>query len=185
MAYYVRRIARAKWTLLDKSSDEVIENYRADAIANDMRTFDNTLSFWRAESMDPEDFEPVIVINSLLGDNIKKLDLLCIPEESLLGFDLVQVDGNTIVYEYKGLHYNLVSLTIKRLIDFARDIVLNELCLVDSHPEYIWRVTENQQYELIENWLLTGKISFDDLKKTQKENIIKYREKKAQFGKSF
>lgn len=180
MAYYVRKIARAKWTLLDSTSDRIIENYRADAIANDMRTSGDTLSFWKADSLEPEDFDPIIIINSLLGDNIKTIDLLCIPEESLSEFDLVQVDGDTVVYEYKGLHYNLVSLTVKRLVAFASDIVLNELASVESHPEYVRRYKEKQQFDLIEDWISTGKISYNDLKETQKEDLVKYRKKKEQ-----
>lgn len=38
MAYYVRKIARAKWALLEHGAENVIENYKADTIANDMKT---------------------------------------------------------------------------------------------------------------------------------------------------
>lgn len=66
MAYYVRKIARAKWALLEQDAENIIENYKADTIANDMKTQGNTLSLWRVESMDKKDIDPVIVINSLL-----------------------------------------------------------------------------------------------------------------------
>lgn len=179
MAYYVRRIARAKWTLLDQNSDHKIDNYRADTIANDMRTSGDTLSFWKADSLEAESFAPIIVINSLSGDNIKTIDLLCIPEELLAEFNMEQADGDTIVYEYKGLHYNLVSLTVKRLVDFARDIVLHILSLADAHPEYVKRYTEKQQLELIDRWLLDGKISLESLKPSQQKAVIRFREKKS------
>lgn len=42
MAYYVRKIARAKWALLEHGAENVIENYKADTIANDMKTQGNT-----------------------------------------------------------------------------------------------------------------------------------------------
>ena len=74
MAYYVRKIARAKWSVLNDGTEEIIENYRADAIANDMRTTNDTLSFWRVDSLSEADLEPVIVINSLLGDTINKIE---------------------------------------------------------------------------------------------------------------
>ena len=86
MAYYVRKIARAKWALLEHGAENVIENYKADTIANDMKTQGNTLSLWRVESMDKKDIDPVIVINSLLGDTISKIDLIFIPEDMITDF---------------------------------------------------------------------------------------------------
>ena len=177
MAFYVRKIARAKWSLIDKSNDNIIENYRADAIANDMRTYDDTLSFWKANSLSNEDLEPIIVINSLLGDNIKKIDLLCIPEELIEGFSLQQMDGDTVVNEYKGLHYNIISLSIKKLVEFAGEVVLKAILLSDDHPEYIQRIPEQLQLKLVNNWIEKGKINFNDLKDSQKNNISKYRGK--------
>lgn len=180
MAYYVRKIARAKWSLLDSSAEKVIDNYRADAIANDMRTTNDTLSFWKAKSFESIDFEPVVIINSLLGDNIKKIDLLCIPEEYLAGFDMKQENGDTIVYEYRHLHYNLSSLTINRLVEFARDIVLQILLSAEENTKYVKRINEKQQLELLDKWVIDGKITFSELKSKQQEAIIRYREKNSQ-----
>lgn len=180
MAYYVRKIARAKWALLDSSAEKVIDNYRADAIANDMRTTNDALSFWKAKSLDSADFEPVVIINSLLGDYIKKIDLLCIPEEYLAGFDMKQEDGDTIVYEYRHLHYNLSSLTIKRLVDFARNIVLQILLSAEANSKYVKRINEKQQLELLDKWLTEEKITISELKSKQQEAIIKHRKKKSQ-----
>ena len=78
MAYYVRKIARAKWSLLDPNSKDIIENYRADTIANDLKTTGNTLSFWKSESLDEDVVEPIVLINSLMGDNIKTIDFIII-----------------------------------------------------------------------------------------------------------
>lgn len=180
MAYYVRKIARAKWSVLDDSTEKDIGNYRADAIANDMRTTNDALSFWKAKSFESADFEPVVIINSLLGDSIKKIDLLCIPEEYLIGFEMKQEDGDTIVQEFRHIHYNLSSLTIKRLVEFARDIVLQILLSTEANPEYVKRITEKQQLELLDKWLTDKKINFSELKIKQQEAIIKYREKKSQ-----
>lgn len=110
MAYYVRKIARAKWALLEQDAENIIENYKADTIANDMKTQGNTLSLWRVESMDKKDIDPVIVINSLLGDTISKIDLIFIPEDMIRDFALKQKDGNTVVSKYCNLHYDIVSL---------------------------------------------------------------------------
>lgn len=179
MAFYVRKIARAKWSLLDSSAEKVIDNYRADAIANDMRTTNNALSFWKTNSLDSVDFEPIVIINSLLGDNIKTIDLLCIPEELLSDFNMIQEDGDTIVYKYRNLHYNLSSLTIKRLVDFSRDVVLRILLSSETNSKYVKRINERQQLELLDKWITEERITLDELKIKQQEAIIRHREKKS------
>lgn len=179
MAYYVRKIARAKWALLDNTAEQMIENYRADTIANDMRTTSDKLSFWKAESLEPDSFNPVIVINSLMGDEIRTIHLICIPEEMLSAYDIVQVDGKTNVYEYRNLHHDLGTFTVKRLVDFARDVVLRVLSLSESHPEYVKLYNVNQQLELIDQWLNSGKIQSEDLKPGQMKAVSNYREKKS------
>lgn len=100
MAYYVRKFARAKWSLLERETEDIIDNYKADTIANDMRTMGNTLSLWKVDSLSDADIEPVIVINSLLGDTISKLELMFIPEQFIENYTLEQDDGNTVVTNY-------------------------------------------------------------------------------------
>lgn len=124
MAYYVRKFARAKWSLLEKGTEDIIDNYKADTIANDMRTYGNTLSLWKVDSLSDADIEPVIVINSLLGDTISSLDLIFIPEQLIENYILEQVDGNTVVANYCNLHYNVTQLTVGEHILFAKDVML-------------------------------------------------------------
>lgn len=171
MAYFVRKIARAKWTVLDSQSSDIIENYKADAIANDMRTTDNSLSFWKADTLEDNDIEPVIVINSLMSDNIKnKIDLLCIPDSEISDYSLENTEGDTIVSDYRKLHYNITSLTIKKLVEFA-DLVKALLDRSNSTPGFVIRVSPQQQKELIVKWIRNGKISYDKLKDGQKTSI--------------
>lgn len=183
MAYYVRKIARAKWSVLNDGAEKIIENYRADAIANDMKTTNNTLSFWRVDSLSEVDLEPVIVINSLLGDTINKIELLCIPEEMLTEFSFEPQDGDTIVVNYKKLHFNLVKMTIKTLLDFAKDVVLTILHNDEKEPKedsaipLIRRIGKPEQLELIIKWLDRDEFSLDDLKEKQREAVIKQRAK--------
>lgn len=105
MAYYVRKFARAKWSLLERETEDIIDNYKADTIANDMRTMGNTLSLWKVDSLSDADIEPVIVINSLLGDTISKLELMFIPEQFIENYTLEQDDGNTVVTNYCKLFF--------------------------------------------------------------------------------
>lgn len=183
MAFYVRKFARAKWNVLEKDSENIIENYNADTIANDMRTQGNTISLWRVESLSDQDIEPVLVINSLLGDTISKIDLLFIPEEMMGEYLLEQEDGDTVVSKYQHLHYNVVKLSVKAHILFAKNIVLKILEDEKTNKEtqgqacLIKRIAEKKQFEMIEKWIAQGDIEFTQLKERQQSAIEKYREK--------
>ena len=74
--------------------------------------------------MDKKDIDPVIVINSLLGDTISKIDLIFIPEDMITDFTLKQKDGNTVVSKYCNLHYDVVSLTVKNTFCLLRMLFL-------------------------------------------------------------
>lgn len=188
MAFYVRKFARAKWNVLEKDSENIIENYNADTIANDMRTQGNTLSLWKVESLSEQDIEPVLVINSLLGDTISKIDLLFIPEEMMSEYSLVQEDGDTVVLNYRHLHYNVVKLSVKTHILFAKNIVLKILADEEANKEtqgqslLIKRLAEKRQFEMIEKWIAQGDIDFTQLKERQQSAIEKYREKANKAG---
>lgn len=179
MAYYVRKITRAKWSVLNNGAEKIIENYRADAVANDMRTTNDTLSFWRVDSLSETDLEPVIVINSLLGDTINKIELLCIPEEMLTDFSFEQQDGDTVVINYKHLHFNMVKMTIKTLLDFAKSVVLSILHDDEKEPRedsfipLIRRIGKPEQLKLIIEWINRDEFSLDDLKEKQRETVTK------------
>lgn len=176
MAYYIRKFSRAKWSLLEPCDDNILENYRADTIANDIRTHGNTLSVWRVDTLSDEDIEPIKLVNSLLGDNISSIQLLCIPEELLENFCIDQEDGDTIVEQYRSLHYNISNLSVKLLIDFARDIVLKIMKVEekgDSEEKLIIQLSGNTQKKLIVEWIKNGKISVEQLKESQYNAISK------------
>ncbi len=181
MAYYVRKFARAKWSLLEKETEDIIDNYKADTIANDMRTTGNTLSLWKVDSLSDTDIEPVIVINSLLGDTISKLDLIFIPEQLIENYTLEQKDGNTVVANYSNLHYNVTQLTVGKHILFAKEIMLKLIALENQsskQPDYqplIRRYQEKKQLEMIEKWIQKGEIDFSQLKEKQQKAITDQR----------
>ena len=152
-----------------------------------MKTQGNTLSLWRVESMDKKDIDPVIVINSLLGDTISKIDLIFIPEDMIRDFALKQKDGNTVVSKYCNLHYDIVSLTVKKHILFAKDVVLKIFALeearsksdtADEQPSLIKRYNEETQFVMVDQWIQSGEININQLKDRQKEALLKWREKK-------
>ena len=186
MAYYVRKIVRAKWKLIDDGAKNVIGNYKADTVANDMRTQANTLSLWRVESLEEKDVIPAVVINSLLGDTISDIDLIFIPEEMMTNFTLKQTDGNTVVINYRDCHRDVVGLTVKSHILFANNVVLKILalenrrksCDVITEPgPLIRKYRERALLPLINEWIDNNEIEFDQLKEKQRDAILQWRAK--------
>lgn len=177
MAYYVRKIARAKWNLLDPASKDIIENYKADTIANDLRTTGNTLSFWKSESLDEDVVEPIVLINSLMGDKIKTIDLLFVPDTMMSSYELSPVDGDTVLEDYCKLHYNLIRLSVRGLLGFANDVVLKMLSSAEKHPELVRRLKERDQLMIICKWIDNGKLSYEKLKDGQKSDITEFKRK--------
>lgn len=185
MAYYVRKVQRSKWCLLNQNAENDICNYKADAIANDLRTFANTLSLWRTEDITDEEIEPVLVINSLLGDNISDIDLIFIPDCALKEFSLKQTEGDTIVAAYRKWHYDVVDLTIGKHLKFAEDVILKLLMkeAVDDEAgrkELIKKLKSRSQCEMICRWIMMDQINPIDLKDRQLKDICTYLSKKRE-----
>ncbi len=182
MAYYVRKIARAKWEI-PKGKDKVVESLRADAIANDLRTTKDTLSFWKAESLEPRDMEPIEVVNSLLGDDFATIKLLCVPEDKFaqlgLKIELNEEDADTVIEDCKQLHYNLISLDVKSLLTFADQIVLHILqdssLSSDEHaPDSLVRCCQKKVLiKQAKRWLDEGRFSCESLAEKGKTKLIK------------
>ena len=180
MAYYVRKIARAKWEI-SEGLDKIVCNLRADAVANDLRTTKNTLSFWKAESLEPQDMEPIEVVTSLLGDKFATIKLLCVPEDDLsqlgLRMELNEKDADTVIADCKRLHYDLVSLDVKSLLTFADQIVLRilqdkTLSADEFAPNALVRCC--QKKDLIrraKQWLDDGKFSCESLAEKGKTEL--------------
>ena len=182
MAYYVRKIARSKWCTLEQDAANTLSNYKADTIANDLKTSSNTLSLWKVESLSIEDTEPIIVVNSLLGDTISKIDLLFIPESCLAQFTLEQSDGNTVVSQCIDRHYNVVSLTVRSHLLFAHSVILPLLAQAaasSGNGNIIRRYSEKAQLVLLEKWIADGRLDFDDLKEKQQNAILTYRQRQV------
>lgn len=133
MAYYVRKISRAKWQENPLSTDETeaiqeIKSVAADAITNCIKTTGNKLSLWKVEEKRDiiEDIIPLIV-----GfERPDTCDVIYISDEifSEEGISLVQSpeDANTPIESFKEFHYNAIVGDYEGLGKFAK-IVLRSL----------------------------------------------------------
>ena len=185
MSYYVRKIARAKWSVLNKGDENIIYNYRADTIANDLHVTENNLSLWKVDTLESDDINPIIIINSLLNkkNSINKIDLLCVPEELVSKYSLSSHAIDTVLTQQDDRHYDIVNLSVRLLMDFATEVVIDILTKADqpanpSIPTLVKTVKKEEQIKLIVDWLDAGKLSFDELGEKQKDEVDKYKNKK-------
>lgn len=179
MAFYIRKIATAKWEIAQRDTGEAtVLRYHADAVANDLRTSNNCLSIWKSASDKDEDLNPLILVNSLMGDNIKTLHLLCIPEEMLSGFSLLQEPGDTVITECVDQHFNLSVESVNGLLSFANHVVLDILAKERAAGEgqcpLILHVFRDNQMKLITQWIVEKKLKLNALKPQQLDDLDKY-----------
>lgn len=178
MAYYIRKIAKSKWTsnLDDKES---ILGYRADAIANDLRTSSDTLSLWKVDSLTSENFRSIIAVNGTLSakEEITRMYLLCIPDNMLIGYSIEQEDGASRLSDYNRMHYNIIKLTVESLLSFASSVVLK--ILNDQDGQNLIRLyTIDDILTIIDERITNEDIRLSDLNEKQQKQYIRWREKK-------
>lgn len=184
MSFYVRKIARAKWNVLNKGDENIIYNYRADTIANDLHVTDNNLSLWKVDTLESDDINPIIIINSLLNakNNINKIDLLCVPEAFVSKYSLSPNAIETVLSQKDDRHYDIVDLSVRLLMDFAAEVVIDILTKADQ-PEnpaisdLVKTINKAEQMKLIVDWLDAGKLSYEKLGEKQRADVDKYRSK--------
>ena len=78
--FLIRKITRAKWGLKQGLSSEEIP---ADAVTVDLRTKENSLSFWKCKSDSRENIKEVALAIVAAGNSVERLDLICIANDKL------------------------------------------------------------------------------------------------------
>lgn len=125
MSFIARKFTKAKWERRTGLEESEIS---ADSVTSDLRTTDNTLSFWECgESSDDELLKPLIAM-SAAGDRIDKIDLVWLKHEELKAINIqtCKSDGNTPVKSLVKLHIDACSLDILRLGKVA-EIITNAI----------------------------------------------------------
>ena len=156
-------ITRSKWE--PKSGVEAGE-ISADAVTGDLRTQDNTLSFWRCGSGTKGDFEDTVLAIAAGRTDIAKVEIVWLDIEDLRadGQTLKDSQGRTPAKQLAHLHVDLCRLDFERLGKVARrvDSALNE--------QRYRRLTRVGVKNLLANAVRRGRIDINDLKvKVQSE----------------
>ena len=77
--FLVRKIARAKWD----SKEFPVEKIQADAITVDLRTRENSLSFWKSPAADDNSINDVALAMAATAAKLDAIDLVWFPYKNL------------------------------------------------------------------------------------------------------
>lgn len=119
--FLARKIARAKWEARSGLSDGETS---ADAVTGDLRTRENSLSFWRCAAGTNDEVEEAALAIAAGGDRIDRFDIVWLAEDELRadGQTLEDTRGRTPIAELAGRHVDVCRLDYVRLGDVARRV---------------------------------------------------------------
>lgn len=151
--FLARKIARAKWTPKPDWSEGEIS---ADAVTGDLRTHNNSLSFWRCHTETNGDVEEAVLAIAAARDRIDKLDIVWLVDDDLRadGQTLRNSDGRTPIKDLTDKHVDVCKLDYIRLGKVACRVVTaiedNRWCrLRRTHvKELLLRAIEEGRVEL-------------------------------------
>ena len=118
--FIARKISLRKW----REDDELgVGAISADAVTSDLRTQDNTLSFWRCEEAAEVTGRAALAMGAA-AERLDRIDLVWLAEEELRGdgqaFRLS--GGRTPVADLADSHVDLVRLDATRLVRLAQRV---------------------------------------------------------------
>ena len=120
--FLVRKIARAKWN----TSRELAEGeIAADAVTGDLRTQDNSLSFWRCQDETDDEVEEAALAIAAAGRRLDRLDIVWLLDDELRadGQTLKDTEGRTPAADLADRHVDIGKLDYVRLGKVAQRVV--------------------------------------------------------------
>ena len=120
--FLARTITRSKW---EPKRGLRTGEISADAVTADLRTRDNTLSFWRCPSGTDVDFEDVVLAIATGREEVTKVEIVWLDDEDLRteGQTLINSDGRTPIAELVNLRVDVCHPDYKRLGKVAYRVV--------------------------------------------------------------
>ena len=120
--FLAHKITKAKWT---KKTGIVHGGIPADAITADLRTRDNTLSFWKCGSGSEESVRDVILALATNHERIEKIEVAWISDEDLKtdNQNWKSTDGETRVPDLITQHVDIYHLDYIRLGKVAHRVM--------------------------------------------------------------
>jgi hypothetical protein len=162
--FLARSISTAKW----KSQNNIAEDeIAADAVTYDMRTSDNTLSFWLFDSGREGSLEEVALALACARDNIQRLDLVWLVHKQVeeINLRINPTLGATPARHLQQFHRDVVGIDLVRLKTLADCIAK---AVRDNQTK---RFTEKQVHNLLFKATSDKLVSLIDLKVSIAEKL--------------
>lgn len=164
MAFLARNITRAKWPETGELSTGEIP---ADAVTIDLRTWENSLSFWQCNSDEEDDIEEAALAIAAGRERIDKLEIILVDEENMRADSQVlrNSEGRTPVSDLVDTHVDIVGLNYNLLGMVAQ-------CVVTAIKENRYRrLTKRRVKKLIAKAHQQRRISVNLLRDKLREEI--------------
>ena len=164
--FLIRKIARAKWGLKQGLSSEEIP---ADAVTADLRTKENSLSFWKCQSDSKENIEEVALAIVAASNSVERLDLIYIANDKLQedGQTWKDTDGRTPVEDLVKQHVDVYRLDYVRLGKIA-----SRIATAIKADSYIY-LTKKSLTKLLVTAVKQKRIDLDKLEEKVKVEVQK------------
>ena len=120
--FLVRKITRAKW---DTKLGLAVGEIPADAVTVDLRTQENSLSFWRCSTDSPNDVEQAALAIAAASERVDRLDIVWLSDDKIQadGQVLTDTEGRTPVTDMADMHVEMSRLDYVRLGNVAEHVV--------------------------------------------------------------
>lgn len=120
MAFLARMVSAAKWDVPMSGS---VNEVSADALTSDLRTSNNSLSFWTVNDKDDEQCVRNAVLALASGrDRCDKMRLVLLDEVQFqkINVEIKQTEGITPAVKLAGLHRDVIELDSTKIVNLAR-----------------------------------------------------------------
>ena len=145
-----------------------MDEISADAITSDLRTQDNSLSFWQCGKEEAVRLEEVALAIAAGRDSVDRLDIVWLVDDELKddGQTLKSTEGRTPVVELSKLHVDVCRLDYIRLGNIARRVVR---ALEENRYK---RISKPRVKKLLTDAAGQGRIDIDALEDKVKSEVL-------------
>jgi serine phosphatase RsbU (regulator of sigma subunit) len=170
--FLARKISRPKWEQNTALADGEIA---ADAISADLRTTENTLSFWTCDDDEEATLKEVVLALTANGDRVDKIDITWLAEDKVRaeGLQIAMTDGITIVARLVKRHRDIELLDLERLVKVAR------LIHAAVRGDHFRRLTKAEVTQVLVGAVENGDVQLEKMKEGLRSEVQSAIEKAA------
>jgi hypothetical protein len=161
-----RKIARAQWARKPTFAEDEVP---ADTVTKDLRTSDNTLSFWAADDGATEPWQNAALAMGAASDRLDSVDITWIGRNDLAedGIHLVDSNGDTPVTDLRARHVDAAHLDGFRLARVARLVAL----AVRGGEPRVRRITKSELATMLAEAVSNSRLRLEDLNEAVRPEV--------------